>query len=221
MTGREAVLGRVRDALRDVPDAERPSDVDVARRYARTEPGEVVERFVKRISEYKTDVHRLGRGDIANAVSAICRARGISRLALPFDLPSEWCPPSIELVNESDLDARGLDAVGGALTGCALAIAETGTIVLDAGPRQGRRALTLVPDLHFCVVEEEQIVGGVPEAMARIAPSLRRLLRPVTFISGPSATSDIELSRVEGVHGPRTLIVLVIGTESHTAKRDD
>ena len=96
------------------------------------------------------------------------------------------------------------------MTGCALAIAETGTIVLDTGPRQGSRALTLVPDLHFCVVEERQIVGGVPEAMAEIAPSLRRLLRPVTFVSGPSATSDIELSRVQGVHGPRSLVVLVV-----------
>jgi L-lactate dehydrogenase complex protein LldG len=108
------------------------------------------------------------------------------------------------------LDALALDALDGALTGCALAIAETGTIVLDAGPHQGGRALSLVPDYHLCVVGEEQIVGGVPEAMAQIAVTIRRLLRPVTFISGPSATSDIELSRVEGVHGPRTLDVLVV-----------
>jgi L-lactate dehydrogenase complex protein LldG len=100
--------------------------------------------------------------------------------------------------------------VDGALTGCALAIAETGTIVLDGGARQGRRALTLVPDYHLCVVEATQIVGGVPEAMARIAPALRETRRAITFVSGPSATSDIELSRVEGVHGPRTLDVLVV-----------
>ena len=93
---------------------------------------------------------------------------------------------------------------------CALAIAETGTIVLDGGARQGRRALSLVPDYHLCLVEERQIVGTVPEAMVSDRASIRRMLRPVTFISGPSATSDIELSRVEGVHGPRTLDVLVI-----------
>ena len=103
-----------------------------------------------------------------------------------------------------------LDRVDGALTGCALAIAETGTIVFDAGPGQGRRSLTLVPDYHLCVVQEDQIVGGLPEAMALIARTLRAGRRPVTFVSGPSATSDIELSRVEGVHGPRVLDVLVV-----------
>jgi L-lactate dehydrogenase complex protein LldG len=120
--------------------------------------------------------------------------------------------PGVELVPETELDVAELDRLGAALTGCALAIAETGTIVLDGGPQQGTRRLTLVPDIHVCVVEERAIVGGVPEAMARVAETLRTPRNAVTFVSGPSATSDIELDRVEGVHGPRTLRVLVVAS---------
>ncbi|HEX2703275.1 MAG TPA: LUD domain-containing protein, partial [Solirubrobacteraceae bacterium] len=108
------------------------------------------------------------------------------------------------------LSLHQLEKVDGALTGCALAIAETGTIALDAGAGQGRRALTLVPDLHICVVSSAQIVAAVPEAIARLAIGVRETGRPLTLISGPSATSDIELERVEGVHGPRRLEVLVV-----------
>jgi L-lactate dehydrogenase complex protein LldG len=210
MTAREAILARIADALHDVPDDERPEDVVVPRAYLRTEPGDIVERFVERIAEYKTTVLRVDTDDVSRVVTERCAVHGVTRLGVPSDLPEEWRPSRVELVPTEVLDARALDALDGALTGCALAIAETGTIVLDAGARQGGRALSLVPDYHVCVVEEEQIVGGVPEAMARITLSIRRLLRPVTFISGPSATSDIELSRVEGVHGPRTLDVVIV-----------
>jgi len=210
LTARETILARVQDALSDVPTSERPDDVAVPRAYVRAEPTSALERFVERVSEYRTEVQQIRPGEIASAVAERCWDRGVTTLGVPSDLPAEWRPRSIELLPEAGLKPRELDALGGALTGCALAIAETGTIVLDTGPRQGSRALTLVPDLHFCVVEERQIVGGVPEAMAEIAPSLRRLLRPVTFVSGPSATSDIELSRVQGVHGPRSLVVLVV-----------
>jgi L-lactate dehydrogenase complex protein LldG len=213
VTTKEAILARVQDALQDVPTSERPSDVEVPRDYREVEPHKVVERFVERVSEYRTVVKRLRPGEIAAAVAALCREHRVATLGIPADLPEAWRPRSVRLVPEAGLEPGELDELGGAFTGCALAIAETGTIVLDTGPRQGSRALTLVPDLHVCVVEEAQIVGGVPEAMRKIAPSLRRLLRPVTLVSGPSATSDIELSRVEGVHGPRTLVVLVVSPE--------
>jgi L-lactate dehydrogenase complex protein LldG len=126
----------------------------------------------------------------------------------------EWRPPGVDAVADDRLTAHQLDAVAGVVTGCTVAIAETGTIVLTAGPREGRRALTLVPDLHVCVVEERQIVELVPEALELIAASIRDGRRPVTLVSGPSATSDIELSRVEGVHGPRDLVVLVVTRQS-------
>jgi len=209
MSARDVILSRIGAALRDVPADERPEDVDVPRRYSRAFEGDVVELFVERISEYKTTVRRVGAGDVVQAVAEQLRSRGMGRIAVPADLPDIWRPLELKVVSGA-LDARALDAVDGALTGCALAIAETGTIILDGGARQGARALSLVPDYHLCIVEEQQIVGTVPEAIGRVAASVRRMLRPVTFISGPSATSDIELARVEGVHGPRTLDVVVV-----------
>jgi L-lactate dehydrogenase complex protein LldG len=209
VTAREEILARIARSLSDVSAAERPEDVEVSRAYGRTEPGDPVERFIERVSEYKTAVRRVSTARIATEIAERCRARGASRLAVPGDLPTAWVPEGIELVPEDILETEELDTVDGALTGCALAIAETGTIVFDTGPAQGRRALTLVPDYHLCVVAQDQIVGGVPEAMALIAPTLRGGGWPITFVSGPSATADIEFSRVEGVHGPRVLEVLV------------
>ena len=154
-------------------------------------------------------MHRIDESEVPTLISSICRALGARRLVVPQGLPPAWRGADVELVDDDGLSALELDGVSGALTGCTAAIAETGTIVLTAGPLEGRRALTLVPDLHICVVRESQIVQLLPEAMASVAA--KRLERqPITFISGPSATSDIELSRVEGVHGPRTLVVLVV-----------
>jgi L-lactate dehydrogenase complex protein LldG len=207
---RDEILARIADALADVPTGERPSDIHVVRQYGRTEQADRVERFVERVSEYRADVYRVRKSDIASTVSDICRARGIGRVGVPNGLPAAWLPTDVERVPAEHLDPRALDALGIALTGCALGIAETGTIVLDAGPRQGPRALSLVPDHHLCVIEESQIVGSVPEAIGRITEIIRGDRRPVTLVSGPSATSDIELDRVEGVHGPRDLVVLVV-----------
>jgi L-lactate dehydrogenase complex protein LldG len=204
-SARDEILGRVRRAL-TVRDG-----VEVPRAYRRIshEPrATIVERFCERVADYEATVQRVD--SVAAAVAELCNAHGIDRLVTPADLPDEWTPDEVELVLDDGLDNAALDRIGAALTGCSLAIAETGTLVLDGGPRQGRRALSLVPDYHLCVVEEAQIVAGVPEAIERIAAPIREERRPVTFVSGSSATSDIELVRVGGVHGPRTLDVLVV-----------
>jgi L-lactate dehydrogenase complex protein LldG len=143
--------------------------------------------------------------DVAGTIGLACEEHGARRLGIPLALPDAWRPELLELVEDHGLSARDLDALDGAITGCALAIAETGTIVLDGGERSGRRALTLVPDLHVCVVERGQVVATVPDAIR----ALEGARGPFTFVSGPSATSDIELDRVEGVHGPRRLEVLL------------
>jgi L-lactate dehydrogenase complex protein LldG len=172
------------------------------RRQGSLEPEARTRLFCERVDDYRADVVRLAASEVEATVTAICVQRGLRTLAIPPAL--SWRPDGVELVEDHGLSAHELDRLDGTLTGCTAAIAETGTIVLTAGPEEGRRALTLVPDLHICVVHEPQICELVPEALARLDPH-----RPITFVSGPSATSDIELSRVEGVHGPRTLIVLV------------
>jgi L-lactate dehydrogenase complex protein LldG len=176
-------------------------------RHGTLDPARRVERFCERVGDYRADVRRMTV--VADGVAAAARAHAATRFVVPAGLPDAWRPPELELVDDADASATELDGTDGVITGCTLAIAETGTIVLSGGAHEGRRAITLVPDLHICVVDEAQIVELVPEAFAVLAErGLER--RPLTFISGPSATSDIELSRVEGVHGPRTLVVLVV-----------
>ena len=209
-SAREEVLARVRRAVATVPPAERPDDVPVPRGYLEREPEATLDRFVERVAEYRAGVRVVATGGVADAVAAVCRSHGVRRVAVPVDVPAEWLPEDLEAVADANLSADELDAIGAVLTGCALAIAETGTLVLDAGPRQGRRALTLVVDVHVCIVDAKQIVDGVPAAFRRLADGLRTTRRPLTLVSGPSATSDIELSRVEGVHGPRLLEVIVV-----------
>jgi L-lactate utilization protein LutC len=205
---RSAILARIQAALKD-----RPEPVEVPRGYRQTtdEPRTtVIARFSDRVGEYRATVRSATRSELKSKLEELCREAGAERLAVPTDLPAEWRPAALELTEDTGLTAAELDTLDGALTGCALAIAETGTIVLDGGTAQGRRALSLVPDYHLCVVREDQIVGLVPEAVEALEPAVRDG-RPLTFISGPSATSDIELNRVEGVHGPRTLHVVVLG----------
>jgi iron-sulfur cluster protein len=204
---RDATLTRIRAAL-----ADRPDPVEVPRAYRRRSerPREdVVALFAERAGEYRATVRRAPAAGLRDVLGELCRERDVRSLGVPEDLPAEWRPDGVELVPDTGLSARELDELDGALTGCALAIALTGTIVLDGGPFQGRRALTLVPDYHLCLVPEHAIVELVPEAVERLQPAVREG-RPLTLISGPSATSDIELNRVEGVHGPRTLHVVMI-----------
>jgi L-lactate dehydrogenase complex protein LldG len=200
-SARDDVLARVRAALRDVPPGE-PAEPP-AYEPPPAPAGDPVARFAERVADYQATVREVD--DLAQTIARVCAQQGAHRLGVPEGLPAEWRPDGIELVDDRGLTAPALDALDGALTGCALAIAETGTIVLDGGERSGRRALTLVPDLHVCVVERGQVVATVPEAIRALHGSRG----PFTFVSGPSATSDIELDRVEGVHGPRRLEVLI------------
>jgi L-lactate dehydrogenase complex protein LldG len=212
---KETILWRVRRATRDVPDKERPEDVPVERGY-RKEAGasreELVARFAANVAEYEATVRRVAASDLPGAIGKALRGRGVKHLVVPPALPETWIPDGVEVLRATaSLTNEQLDASDGVLTGCALGIAQTGTIVLDSGPGQGRRALTLLPDYHLCVVREDQVVGLVPEAFVGLEETVRTEGRAVTFISGPSATSDIELNRVEGVHGPRALEVLIVG----------
>jgi L-lactate dehydrogenase complex protein LldG len=211
---REAVLGRIRGALEDVPRGERPEDVPVAREYARAGTGrrsrdEVIDMFEDRVRDYHAVVRRVAAHAVRDAVEDACREMELRRVAVPAGLDPAWRPAVAEVVEDRGCSARELDAIDGAVTGCAVGIAETGTLVLDGQAASGRRLLTLVPDNHICVVSAEQVVESVPEAFERVAPAVRNERRPITLVSGPSASSDIELTRVEGVHGPRNLLVLI------------
>jgi L-lactate dehydrogenase complex protein LldG len=203
---RSVVLERIRAAL-----ADRPTAADVPRAYATTLPvgTDVVERFHERAADYRANVHRVDDTQVAAAIASVLAGHDASRIVVPAGVPDAWfgmMGSGLESIGDDPpLSSAELDAVDGVLTGCAVAIAETGTIVLDGGLSQGRRVLSLLPDLHVCVVLSDQIVGTVAEALGRLDPT-----RPLTWISGPSATSDIELRRVEGVHGPRRLEVVIV-----------
>jgi L-lactate dehydrogenase complex protein LldG len=204
VTAREAVLARIRAALADEPSV--PDPVVGYRVVGELAREAVVELFVERVEDYRATV--VLTGDPRAAVAAALAEQGARRVGVPADLPAALRSQGVELVDDSGLSPRELDALDGAVTTCAAACAETGTIALDGGPGQGRRALSLVPDLHVCVVQAEQVVETVPALVAALEPSAREG-RPITLVSGPSATSDIELNRVEGVHGPRRLVVVV------------
>jgi L-lactate dehydrogenase complex protein LldG len=216
-TAREEILRRVRRATHDVPKDERPEDVPVERGYRKEDDAprdEIVERFAERVTEYEATVHRVSESDLPREIAEALEKRRVRSLVVPAGIPEWWVPEGVETLCDaarSPLSDEELDRSDGVLTACSLGISQTGTIVLDAGEGQGRRALTLLPDYHLCVVREDQIVGLVPEAFAKLEETVKNEGRAITFISGPSATSDIELNRVEGVHGPRTLAVLIAG----------
>ena len=203
MTGaRDEILARVRQAL-----ADRPQPAAPARAYRTSGSAEVdLDLFAARVREYGAAVVRSEPADVPAQVTAALRRRAARRVVVPPGFPVEWEPEADLLRDDPRLTTGELDMVDGVITGCAVAIAETGTVVLDHGAGQGRRALTLVPDYQLVIVRAQQVVALVPDGIAALDPA-----RPQTWISGPSATSDIELRRVEGVHGPRTLDVLLVG----------
>ena len=204
MNAREEILRRVKAAQ------VAPTDHLIRRDYAHTRDlPDPVGLFVERVEDYQATVIRTDFDGIAAAVAR--SLAGANRVVVPAGLNPSWLPDGIEMVSdEPALSSADLDQVDAVLTSAVVGIAVTGTIVLDHTEGQGRRALTLVPDLHVCVVTADQIVGDVPEAVTRLAPCVKRG-RPLTWISGPSATVDIELIRVHGVHGPRTLRVVLVG----------
>ena len=211
---REEILARIRAAT---GSAAAPGDVDAGyaalpRPYLRAhhDPSatDVVALFAERAADYRAVVQRVPEAELPGAVGAALGA--IESVLAPDGLPAHWLDGLAQgtrvVRDEPPLSAADLDKISGVVTGCAVAIAETGTIILDHGPGQGRRALTLVPDFHLVVVRADQVAADIADALARLDPA-----RPHTLISGPSATSDIELIRVEGVHGPRNLHVLIAG----------
>ncbi|MGA5415804.1 LutC/YkgG family protein [Streptomyces pseudogriseolus] len=209
MSSRERILGRVRRALADVPRGEdAPVERDYLREHGERTVEETVELLAENLADYRAVVHRTDTGSLPGVVAGLLAARGASTVLVPPGLDEGWLAAA-EVSRVPDAAGgtpHELDAVDSVVTACAVAVAETGTIVLDGSPDQGRRRISLIPDHHICVVRvPDQVVASVPQALERLDPA-----RPLTWISGPSATSDIELDRVEGVHGPRTLEVVLV-----------
>ncbi|MGW1077527.1 LutC/YkgG family protein [Streptomyces sp. NPDC002537] len=209
MSSRDTILTRIREATADLS----AESADIPRAYLRHAPtvsaGDreaTVTLMVERLEEYGAEVRRVAAADIPATVAAVLNGQGARSAVIPPGLPEEWLAQWHGLVRKDTppLPHCELDTTDAVVTTCAAAIAESGTIVLDAGPGQGRRAPTLLPDSHICVVCEDQIASSMPEAITRLSPS-----RPLTWISGPSATADIEMIRVQGVHGPRRLTVVI------------
>ena len=193
-SAREEILARVRTALDGVePAGELPSPPRVAA------VEDLLQLFVERVEDYRALVTRCGESELEETVAAAVAGRSV---VVPGGLGIAIAGATVD----ANLSAAELDAIDAVVTAARVGIAETGTVVLDHGPDQGRRAISLVPDLHVCVVRADQVVADVPDALAVLDPG-----RALTWISGPSATSDIELSRVEGVHGPRSLHVVLVG----------
>jgi len=217
VSARDDVLARIAGAHRAAPPPDLPY-ADIERRYRTTsdlDPDALVDLLVDRLVDYRAQVRRCAPVQLAATISAALRERGVTRLTVPGGVDPAWLAGlDVTVVTDRQdggavLSVDALDAVDGVLTGCAVAVAETGTLVLDGSPDQGRRVLSLIPDYHLCVVLADQVCADVPQMITRLDTT-----RPTTMISGPSATSDIELNRVEGVHGPRTLEVIVVA-DSH------
>jgi L-lactate dehydrogenase complex protein LldG len=203
MSAREEILTKVRAAIADA----RPNGPTPREYRSSTDDG--LDTFLERLAHYDATTHVIDAADLERTVSGVLGER---RIVVPEGIPDAWLTNLEPLRDDPPLTHDQLDKSQGVLTTCALAIAQTGTIILDGGPGMGRRALTLLPDYHLCVVRAEQIVSSVPEAIRAIANATDPA-RPLTFISGPSATVDIEMTRVRGVHGPRNLEVIIAAAQ--------
>jgi L-lactate dehydrogenase complex protein LldG len=211
-SARAEVLRRIRLAKGGTSDvnAARTGWNNVVRQYRREtaqDASATLEMFEDRLRDYDAHVARVGKADVAEAVAKMIAGRGKRRMVIPSGLPAEWLPPGLEFVVDEGMSAVELDAFDGVMTGSTVAIAETGTVVLQNASGQGRRAITLVPDYHLCVVHAADVVETVPEAMERLRATSGLA---TTFFSGPSATADIEMTRIKGVHGPRHLDVVLV-----------
>jgi len=215
VTAREEVLARIAAAHRTAPPPDLPYEA-LARDYRTTsdlDPAALAERLVDRLLDYKALVRRCTPAELPATLAAALAERGVRSLVVPAGLPDGWLaalPAELALHVDGpgaadQLGVTELDQCDGVLSACSVAVAETGTLVLDGSAGQGRRVVSLIPDYHLCVVRSAQVCADVPQAVRRLD-----LTRPTTMISGPSATSDIELNRVEGVHGPRTLEVVLV-----------
>jgi L-lactate dehydrogenase complex protein LldG len=200
---RDRILQRIRRANAQSA-AQPPIPRDYDRISGRT-PAETLAHFEERLRDYDARLFTANRGDIAIVIAEILIAANRHRIAIPTGLPTEWRDDSIEWTPDDNLSVDALNSVDGVMTAATVCVAASGSIALQHGPAEGRRSLTLLPDYHLCIVEASQVVETLPEAFARLDP-----FRPVTFISGPSATADIEMTRIKGVHGPRFLDVLLI-----------
>ena len=205
---REQVLASIRRALgaRSAVDGHASTDPAIELPVV---PDDLLPLFVERLTDYGATVTECDPAGVGAAVRDACGRQGARRLVIAAGFPQHWRPDGVELVADEALTPAQLDALDGVLTGAAVGIAQSGTIGLDAGADQGRRALTLIPDLHICVVEAGRIVASLPEALERLRSAIQPGGRAITLISGPSATADIELRRVQGVHGPRRLDVII------------
>ncbi|WP_405529968.1 LUD domain-containing protein [Streptomyces canus] len=212
MSSRERILGRVRRALADAPGEDTPIERAYLREHGDRSVEETGELLAENLADYRAIVHRCTAADLPATLAGMLAARGAKTVLVPPGLERSWLAEADteQIPDRVESTPHELDRIDSVVTACAVAVAETGTIVLDGGPDQGRRRITLVPDHHICVVRvPDQVVSSVPQALERLDPA-----RPLTWISGPSATSDIELDRVEGVHGPRTLEVVLVDTQA-------
>jgi L-lactate dehydrogenase complex protein LldG len=209
---RDMILGSIRQSLGNAasPAAIAAEYAQIPRAYQQSStlsPAQLLHLLEDRLLEYDAGVHRCTEDEIPAAIAAILTGRGKSGMAVPASIPPHWLPTGFAFEESGSYDVYQLDQTPGMLSACTAAIAETGSLVLQNVPGQGPRRLSLVPDYHLCVVFAAQVVHTVPEAFARLraTPHL-----PTTFISGPSATADIEMTRIKGVHGPRFLDVLLV-----------